>query len=100
MHHCFNVVMLEELTDSRSVGQIPPDELRLRMNGNPVPAGQIVKNDDFLPPPDQFLGDDTADVAGPAGDQDAHLLASSLVYRSDRWVGQEIGGLATPSAGL
>ena len=52
--------------------QVSLDEGGLGMDGASVAVVQVVKDDDAIALVDQFLGDDAADVASAAGDQDFH----------------------------
>ncbi len=73
VHHRLDVVRVEQGLDGSPVGQFPLDEDGLRVDGGPVAVVQVVEDDDSVALFDQFLGDDAADVASAAGDQDVHL---------------------------
>ncbi len=73
VHHRLDIVGVERGFDGGPVGQLPLNEGRLGVDGRPVTVVQIIENDDLVALPDQFLGDDAADIAGAASDQDFHV---------------------------
>ena len=54
--------------------QVAADELGPRGDGVGVPGGQVVEHHDAVAGLQEVGGDDTADVAGAAGDEQLHAL--------------------------
>jgi hypothetical protein len=48
------------------------------VDSSAMASAQIVIDDDLMPLPDQLIDDMAADIAGTAGDQDFHSVASLL----------------------
>ncbi len=77
-----DLVLLDQPRDEVGVARVADDEAR-RLGNGPVEAGrEIVENDDLLPGVEEAERHVAADVAGAAGDQNAHR--SSFPLRTAR----------------
>jgi hypothetical protein len=72
MHHGIDLVFLEEPRYQRCVAHLPDHELPGR-HRLPESLAEIIENDHSLASLTQLPDHVTADISGPAGDEDAFI---------------------------
>ncbi len=72
-----DLVTKQQAPDDIMVAGIALDEFRLSRNGPSEPRRQIVENENVLAGVEQLEHHMAADIAGPAGDQNAHRTPSA-----------------------
>ena len=81
VHDGLGLRLMQGQLDRLDVGEIPLEEGRPRVDGEPVPLGEVVKDGHGVAGIQELLDADAADVAGSAGDQDG-FHAFSLKSRA------------------
>src|SRR5205823_4359369 len=72
MHEGLGTMLGDRDVDGRAIGEIADDERRARMHRRAMPLREIIEHDDRLVLGHKLLDDHTADIPGPAGDEDFH----------------------------
>ena len=97
MHDCLRPMLGKQHVQRSAVGKVALDEGSVGMDGGAVALVEVVEDDDLFAAGNQLFDDDTADVAGAAGDKDFHgwgvflpritrilLIAGGRRLRTDR----------------
>ena len=79
MNHGFNLMFIEHAKQMILFVQIALDQDSFGNDGGAMPLRQIIVNDGAMPVRHQALNHHTADVTGPAGNQNIHARNSSEV---------------------
>ena len=77
MEDGFDPATTEEGSDHGRIADAADDQLGSGRHGLPMPGHQAVEDGHLVPGADQAFDRDRADIAGAAGDQDAHQRPSS-----------------------
>ena len=72
VHHAIDLLGLERLPDLVPVADAALDQKRERVDGVPVPGGEIVEHDHGVARPHQLFHDDASDVPGAPDDERVH----------------------------
>ena len=82
---------LQRCADCPRILEIPNRERRARIDGAPVPLGEIVEDRDLMPRVEHLLHANAPDVAGAARDENVHPAVYPRTRRDGKGIGLRMG---------